>query len=191
MKFLISVLMVIFTLVGCERIEGLVTVSKDIKLKNSKGDMHLVQIGTYNADIKAKTSKKITLRLNNDSDEKFIFEHDGNIPEEGTFSIPSVRSGQPVDLFGSIKTVITKSNVNEAIVSCTYQVPYTICNPGYGCVVQYRIYNGTQWMRYYDVTSTKNINLTIKAANSSQESGDFHGDIVNNDRIILNQSDCH
>ena len=190
MKFLIPVFLISFLFVGCERIEGLVTVSKDIKLKNSKGDMHLVRIGTYSADIKAKTSKKITLRLNNDSDEKFIFEHNGNIPDEGTFSVPSDLSGQPVDLFGSIKTEVVNSKINEGVVYCTYKIPFDVCYPGVGCVIEYHIMDGTKWIRYYDAISTKNIDLIIKVAKNTEEAGNFHGENVSSERVIINQSIC-
>lgn len=194
MKFLIPVFFMIFFFVGCERIEGLVTVSKDIKLKNSKGDIHLVRIGSYSADIKAKTSKKITLRLNNDSEEKFIFNHDGNIPDHGNFSIPSSLSGQPVNLFGSILKSVVKSDIKEATVSCSYQMPYQVCYPipmgGMGCSVQYQVVYGYQWIRFYDVVTTKNIDLIIKAAENTEEAAHFQGDIVNNERIILNEGVC-
>ena len=195
MKFLIPVFISAFFLVACERIEGLVTVLKDVKLKNSKGDIQLIRVGTYNADIKAKTSKKITLRLNNNSDEKFIFKHNGNIPESGTFTIPSNVSGQPVDLFGSIDTVVEKSDIKEARVSCSYEVPYQVCYPtprgSVNCGVQTRIVYGNQWIRYYEVVSTKNVDLIIKTTNNNEVVGDFCGEIVDNQRTIINQSICH
>jgi hypothetical protein len=194
MKFLLPVMLAAMFLVGCEKIEGEITIIKDLKLRNSKGDMHLLRVGNYSADIKANTSKKITLRLNNDSDEKFIFKHEGNIPNHGVFTIPASVSGQPVDLLGSINTLTSKSDIFENNVSCSYQEPYTVCYPmprgGTNCTVQYRTVYGYQWIRYYDVVTTKNIDLSVVGVGSADEAASFHGDIVSTDRVILNQGIC-
>lgn len=194
MKFFMPVILAAFLMVGCEKIEGQLNITKELKLKNSKGDTHLLRVGTYTADIKANTKKKITLRLNNDSDEKFIFSHDGNIPDNGAFNIPSKVSGQPVDLSGSVATNIANSPTREGTESCTYQEAYQVCYPmpngGMNCSVQYRTVYGTRWIRYYDRQTTKNVNLSVKAANATEESADFHGDISFVERIVIGQTGC-
>ncbi len=181
-------------LVSCEKIEGQLNITKDLKLVNSKGVTHLLKVGTYSADIQANTSKKITLRLNNDSDEKFNFSHDGNIPSNGPFTISSKMSGQPVDLSGDVKTTTTNSEVRESNQSCTYQRPVQVCFPipqgGVSCTVQYQTGFGYQWTRYYDRETNKTVNLSVKAMSSVDESADFHGDITFVDRVVLNQSEC-
>ncbi len=194
MKFLMPVLLAGLLLVGCEKIEGQLNITKDLKLKNNKGDTHLLRVGTYSADIKANTSKKITLRLNNDSDEKFVFQHNGNIPDNGSFNIPSNVSGQPVDLSGSVATNVTDSAMREGYQSCTYEMPVQTCYPmpngGMNCSVYYRTVNGSQWVRYFDRQTVKNVILSVKAANTTEESADFHGDITFIDRIITQQTNC-
>lgn len=194
MKLLLPMVLAALFLVGCEKIEGQLNITKDLKLENSKGNMHLIKVGTYSADIKANTSKKITLRLNDDSDEKFIFEHNGNIPNNGPFSISSKVSGQPVDLSGNVTTVSHNTEARETTRSCTYQEPFQVCTNlpqgGVSCTTQYRTVYGNQWIRYYDRITNKNVNLSVKAAGSAEESADFHGDINFVDRIVLSESFC-
>lgn len=195
MKFLMPVFVAAILLVGCEKIEGQLNITKDLKLVNSKGDTHLLKVGTYSADINAKTSKKITLRLNNDSDEKFVFAHNGNIPDNGTFTITSKVSGQPVDLSGDVKTSVTDSATSQGSESCTYQVPEQVCYPtgpygGMSCSIQYRTVYGMQWITFFDRTTSKNVNLSVKVAGSADESADFHGNIAFSERIVTNSSGC-
>lgn len=194
MKFFMPVLIAAFFMVGCEKIEGQLNITKELKLRNNKGDTHLLRVGTYAADIKANTSKKITLRLNNDSDEKFVFNHNGNIPDNGAFNIPSSVSGQPVDLSGTVVTNVTNSATRETTESCTYQEPVQVCYPvpqgGMNCSIQYRTVYGSRWIRYYDRQTTKNITLAVKTANESMESADFHGDISFAERIVIGQTGC-
>lgn len=194
MKFLMPVVLAALFLVGCEKIEGQLNITKDLKLRNNKGDTHLLRAGTYSADIKANTSKKITLRLNNDADEKFVFNHNGNIPSNGAFSIPSSVSGQPVDLSGTVATNVSNTGTRETTQSCTYQEPVQVCYPipqgGVNCSIQYRTVYGQQWIRYYDRVTTKNVHLSVKAANSADESADFHGDITFAERIVTGQTNC-
>jgi hypothetical protein len=195
MKFFMPVILAALFLVGCEKIEGQLNVTKNLKLVNSKGSTHLLKVGTYSADLSAKTSKKIVLRLNNDSDEKFVFEHNGNIPDNGQFSISSKVSGQPVDMSGDVSTVVTNSETREGTQSCTYQEPVTVCYPtgpngGMSCSTQYRTVNGLQWIRYYDRQTNKNVNLSVKMALAADESADFHGNINYADRVVTSQSGC-
>ena len=194
MKFFMSVLLATLFLVGCEKIEGQLNITKELKLVNSKGDTHLLKLGTYSADINANSSKKFTLRLNNDSDEKFVFAHNGNIPDNGPFTISSKVSGQPVDLSGDVRTVITNSPVQEARESCTYQVAVEVCNPlpngGRTCTVQYRTVFGNEWVRYYDRITDQNVNLSVNAVGSSEQSADFHGALAFGERIVIGHSGC-
>lgn len=195
MKIFMSLTLAAILLVGCEKIEGQLNITKDLKLVNSKGITHLLKVGTYTADISANTSKKITLRLNNDSNEKFIFVHNGNIPDNGTFSIGSKVSGQPVDLTGDVKTAVTNSETRQGTESCMYQVPEQVCYPSgpngaMTCTIQYRTVSGMQWITFYDRQTTKNVNLSVKPAAATEESADFHGDIAYAERIITSSSGC-
>lgn len=194
MKLLLPVMLIALSLVGCVKIEGQLNISKDLKLVNSKGVAHLLKVGTYSADIDAQSSKKFTLRLNNDSDEKFVFSHSGNIPNNGPFSISSKVSGQPVDLNGDVATVVKNSNTQSATQSCTYQVAVQVCYPdsrgGRICQIEYRMAYGTQWINFYDRETNQHVNLNVNAVNSPDVSADFHGDLGYVERIITNETRC-
>jgi hypothetical protein len=194
MKFLMPVLLAAFLLVGCEKIEGQLNITKDLKLENSKGVMHLLKVGTYSADLNAQSSKKFTLRINNDRDEKFIFEYNGSLPQNGPFYISSKVSGQPVDLFGTIATVVTKSEVRQTTRSCNYQVAVQVCYPnprgGRDCRIEYRTIMGTQWISYYEKLTKQDVDLDVKAADATEVSADFHGDIAYAENIIVNETNC-
>lgn len=193
MKFLTPVLLAAFLLVGCEKIEGQLNITKAFKLKNSKGDTHLLSVGTYSADVDG-TSKKMTLRLNNDSDEKFVFNHNGNIPENGSFSISSKVSGQPVDLSGTVNTVVRNSEVRQRNEACTYQRAVQVCYPnprgGTNCTIQYQTYYGTKWVNYYDRQTDKAVSLNVAAVGEAAASADFHGDISFVQSVIVSDSGC-
>jgi hypothetical protein len=195
MKFLMPLALTALVLVGCDRIEGQLNVSKDVKLVTTKGVGRLVRVGTYDADIKANTKKKITLRLNNDSDEKYEFNiPNGTIPSNGTFAYKSSTVGQPVDLSGVVATTVTDGQRQQTTQSCQWQEPVQQCFPipqgGMQCQIVYQTRFGMQWIQYYDSTTVKDITLSIAAAGSTEESAQFLGHATWVDRIILSQSMC-
>lgn len=199
MKYLMPVLLAAaFLLVGCERLEGQLNIAKDIKLVNSKGDTHLLRVGTYSADLRTSTfGKKIVLRLNNDSDEKFNFliPEGTKIPNNGTFKLTSAQIGQKVDLLGTVKTVSTDGPVREAVQQCTYTEPVTVCVPTgpngqVSCSTQMRTVYGQQWTRYYDRSNHQDVLLSIAAAGSAEESAQFTGANSWVDRIVISQMPC-
>ena len=194
MKIFMPIILTAIFLVGCERIEGQLNITKDLKLINSKGSAHLLKVGTYNADLLTNSSKKITLRLNDDSAEKYIFNDNGNIPDNGPFSISSKVSGQPVDLSGDVAKVQTDSEIRYSTDSCTYEQPVQVCRRlpkgGTDCTVVYRTVNGTQLTKYFDRNTIQTVNVSVKKVSSSEESADFHGDISYTDRVVISQTIC-
>lgn len=195
MKTLLPLFAAAILFAGCEKIEGQLNVSNDVKIKTTKGVMRTVRAGTYTADIKANTKKKITLRLNNDADEKYEFNiPDGSIPSNGAFSYNSATVGQPVDLSGTVATVVTESPRRQTTESCQYTEPVQVCYPvpngGVSCTIQQQTRFGTRWITYYDRRTEKDVSLSIAAAGSGVESAQFQGDVVWNDRIILSQTQC-
>ncbi|MGZ3787792.1 MAG: hypothetical protein ACXVLQ_04675 [Bacteriovorax sp.] len=198
MKFFMPVLLAAIFLVGCERLEGQLNISKDLKLVNSKGDTHLLKVGSYSADLRESTfGKKIILRLNNDSDEKFHFAIPSGtkIPDNGTFRLSSAQIGQKVDLSGSVRTTSSDSPIREDYESCTYNEPYTVCSPSgpYGqviCQTYMRTVYGQQWTRYFDRTTTQDVLLSIASAGSTEESAQFSGATSWGQRVIVNQMPC-
>jgi len=197
MKTLCALLFSTLIFTGCEKIEGQINFTKATKLRNSKGVVKSVAVGTYTADIKANTKKKITLRLNNDANEKFEFNvPDGSIPSNGAFSVKSNVVGQPVDLTGNVVTTVTNSERQQTTESCQYQEAVQICTPagtpggGVVCSIQYQTRFGTRWVTYYDRRTDKDVTLSILAAGSTEESGQFQGDITWIDRIELNSTIC-
>ncbi len=196
MKSLMPLLAAALLFVGCEKIEGQLNVTNDVKLISTKGATRTIRVGTYSADIKANTSKKITLRLNNDSDEKFVFNlPDGSrIPANGTFSFKSHEVGQPVDISGSVATTTQNSPVRQTTEQCTYWEPVQVCTPlpngGMSCTVQNRQVFGMRWIEYYDRRTDKDLALSISAANAGSESAQFQGDVAFIERITLRATQC-
>lgn len=192
---LIAAALLVFT--GCERLEGQLNITKDLKLENSKGDTHLLRVGTYSADLRQSTfGKKIVLRLNNDADEKFNFAIPGSqIPSNGTFKFSAAQIGQNVDLAGTVKTVSTDGPVRESVQQCTYTEPVTVCVPTgpqgqVSCSTQMRTVYGQQWTRFFDRSNQQDVTLSIAAAGSTEESAQFTGNASWVDRVVISQMPC-
>lgn len=195
MKTLLPLVAAALLFVGCERIEGQLNVSSPTTLKNSDGNTRSIQAGTYTADIKANTKKKITLRLNDDNNNKFIFNiPDGSIPSNGTFAFKSSTVGQPVDLSGQVVTEVTNGERRTGYESCQYQEAVQVCYPapqgGMQCTVQYQTRYGQRWIEYYNRTTNKNVVMSISPANTNTESAQFNGNARWAERVVLNQSMC-
>ena len=198
MKFFMPFACAALLLVGCDRIDGQLNITKDFSLVNSSGKSHELSVGTYTADLRQSLfGKKIVLRLNNDSNEKFNFTIPSgkSLPDNGTFKLTSSQIGQNVDLAGTVKTVSTDSQANESYQSCSYTEPYTVCQPTGPrgqviCSTYIRTVLGTQWVRYFDRTSTQDILLSISAVKEASESAQFTGSASWTQRIIVNQSLC-
>lgn len=189
------ILALLSALVSCEKIEGQLNITKDLRLKNSDGVLKTLSVGTHSADLKANTSKKLTLRLNNDSDEKYIFNvPDGSIPQNGPFKYKSQVLGQPVDLSGSVATTISNSARKQSFNSCTYHTPVQVCFPtpngGMTCTIQDRVVYGTKITYYYDRTTNKDVMLSIAVAESTEEAAQFQGETTWIDRIVTSETQC-
>ncbi len=193
-----ALLLTALFLVSCDRLEGQLNITKELSLVNSKGDSHLLKIGTYSADLRESTfGKKIVLRLKNDADEKFNFTipNGSKIPTNGTFKLFANDIGQNVDLAGIVSTTYIDSETREAYQSCSYTEPYTVCAPTgpngqVSCQTGMRTVYGTQWTRFFDRTTQQNINMSILVANSSEESAQFLGSAAFVQRIIVSQTAC-
>lgn len=195
MKNLLPLIAAAVLFVGCERIEGQLNVSKDVRLVNSKGNSRTIRVGTYSADIKANTKKKITLRLNNESDEKYEFNiPNGSIPTNGSFSYKSAVVGQPVDLSGTVATVVTDSAMGQTTESCQYQQPVQTCFPlpngGTSCSTHMETRYGTRWIKYFNRTTDKDVALSIAVINTSEEAAQFIGHEKWTERVIVNATQC-
>lgn len=195
MKTLLPLIVAAALFAGCERIEGQLNVSKDVKLVNSRGNTRTIRVGTYSADIKANTKKKITLRLNNEGDEKYEFNiPNGSIPTNGSFSYKSAVVGQPVDLSGTVATRVSDSGSRQTTESCQYQTPVQSCQPlptgGMSCSTHMETRYGTRWIQYFDRTTDKDVALSIAAVNTSEEAAQFAGHATWVERIITNATQC-
>lgn len=195
MKTLLPIIAAAVLFAGCERIEGQLNVTKAVRLENSRGNSRTIAVGTYTADIKANTKKKITLRLNNESDEKYEFNiPNGSIPTNGTFFYKSAVVGQPVDLSGSVATNVTESGIGQTTESCQYQYPVQSCwplpNGGMSCSTHMETRFGTRWIQYFDRTTDKDVILSIAAANTNEEAAQFAGHATFKERVVINASQC-
>lgn len=196
MKSLLPILAVAFLFVSCEKIEGQLNVTRDVKLETSRGVKRTLRVGTYSADIKANTKKKITLRLNNDSDEKYVFNlPDGSrIPANGAFAFRASEVGQPVDISGTVATTVTDGPVRDATEQCQYYEPVQVCYPtgngGMACTIQNRTVFGQKWIRYYDRRIEKDLVLSIAEMNVAGEAAQFSGDVAWLERVVLRETQC-
>lgn len=195
MKVLLPLIAAAVLFAGCERIEGQLNVTKAVRLENSRGNSRTIAVGTYTADIKANTKKKITLRLNNEGDEKYEFNiPDGSIPTNGTFSYKSATVGQPVDLSGSVATNVTESGIGQTTESCQYQYPVQSCwplpNGGMSCSTHMETRFGTRWIQYFDRTTARDVVLSIAVANTNEEAAQFSGHNTSVERIVMNATQC-
>lgn len=196
MKSLMPILAAALLFVGCEKIEGQLNVTKEVKLVTTRGVKRTLSVGTYSADIKANTKKKITLRLNNDADEKYVFDlpEGSRIPSNGAFSFRASEVGQPVDISGTVATTVTNGPVRDMTEQCTYMEPVQVCYPmpngGVSCSIQHRQVFGHQWTRFYDRRTDKDLHLSIAEQNVAGEAAQFHGDVAFIERIVLQRTQC-
>lgn len=199
MKTIMSFVALSLLVVACNKLEGQLNVTSEFKLKNSKGDTRTIAVGNYNADLDKKTlSKKIVLRLSDDSDQKFEFKiPDGaKIPSNGNFSLKSGDIGQAVDLNGLVNTKVTRSDIKNEFRPCTYQEPYTVCSPSGPngqtiCQTYMRTVNGSQWVRYYDEYVDQHISMAIVPVGATATAAEFSGSLSTVRQVITDQSMCH
>ena len=100
--------------------EGLVFKKKKLFSSRLK-DVH-VGAGSYEATLKFKTKKKLSLILNGE-DKKIVFEiPDGTrLPSNnGTLNLTAEQTGQPYDLFGEIQTDFSRSGQHSDYESCSW-----------------------------------------------------------------------
>lgn len=179
---------------GCEKLDGQLNIAAPIKLVTTKGSTITVKPGTYASELKISNSKKLTLKLD-DSGQKFDFKIPKNsLPDNGTFKFLSATSGQPVDVNGEIKTVITDSGRRTTTETCHYQVPYQVCSPlpngGQTCHIQYRQVMGMKWVEYFNRTTQRDVKLAIHNKSLNDNAADFFGDIEYTQRVVVNESMC-
>lgn len=183
-------------LVSCDRIEGTLKLDEQVSLTNTKGVKKTISVDTYNADLKLKSKKSITLRLSNDSDEKFEFKIPGGrqIPNNGSFSFTSKEVGQPVDLEGTVKTIVTRSDTFSTWETCQYTEYQTVCHSGPNgqpiCTSVPVQRTGQEFVRYYNETIEKDVLLAIKNPGSVIIAGDFVGDIAYSQKVYTSRSGC-
>lgn len=196
MKKMIGLLSVALLMVACDRIEGTLKLDEAVSLTNTKGVKKSIAANSYTADIKLKSKKSITLRLSNDSDEKFEFKIPSGktIPNNGEFSFTSKEVGQPVDLAGTVKTVVTKSDTYTAFEMCQYTDYQTVCHAGPEgrpiCTTVPVQRTGQEFVRYYVETVEKDVLMTIKKVGAETPAGDFVGDIAYSQKVYTSRSGC-
>lgn len=196
MKKLIGLLSLALLVVACDRIEGTLKLDEAVTLTNTKGVKKSIAVNSYNADIKLKSKKSITLRLSNDSDDKFEFKIPSGktIPSNGPFAFTSKEVGQPVDLEGTVKTIVTRSDTYSGWEMCQYTDYQTVCHAGPDgkpiCTTVPVQRNGQEFVRYYVETVEKDVLMTIKNPGSANAAGDFIGDIAYSQRVYTSRSGC-
>ena len=195
MKNLLPLLVTVALFVGCERIDGQLNVSKDLNLNNTKENTIKIRVGTYTADINASNDKRITFRLNNSRDEKYDFNiPNGTLPTNGAFSYKSADIGQPVDISGTVDTIVTESGTKETTEACQYQEPVRVCYPkpngGQECRTEMQTRFGTRLIQYFDKTIDKDVTISFEIANTKKEAAQFTGHANWIEKIVTKASTC-
>jgi hypothetical protein len=192
MKRLIGIVSLLALMVSCDRIEGELQLSQEILLKNSRGVTRTIAPNTYQADIRLQSQKQITLRLG--SNDQYIFNVPRKIPANGDFAFSSVQVGQPVDLTGTVRTIITRSETYQDWEMCSYTEWRTFCQPGpNGSRVCQNIpytRQGREYVRFYIETTDRDVTLQIRPAGNSEIAGDFSGDASYRQRVYIERWPC-
>lgn len=181
--------------VGCEKIEGDLTVEKDFNLKNSETrGLYKIPAGSYHADMKF-TRSKMTLRLNNNNNEKFEFNRPRkDIPDNGSFTFKSAELGQPVDLSGDVHTVRTTLGHYSGWEFCEYDEPVQVCYPlptgGQSCHIEYRRVRGQQYVKYHVDEIDRDIRIDIAQKDQAERSGSFASQSLWREKIYDSQGIC-
>lgn len=163
-------LLLLFTLVSCNEVPGVLSVFSTFHLIDRSGDAILLNNGQHRAELKFKSKKRLKLKITDNQNEsiKFIF----NIPKHadipkhnGEFFLSAEDVEQPYNLYGTISTVNIDSEPIWAVETCTYQKAFTICyprHPGGGgniCHIEYRTMIGRRNVNFF--TREQNISLQI------------------------------
>lgn len=196
MKKLIGLISLALLMVACDRIEGTLTLNDEVTLVNTKGKTKTIAVNTYKADMKLKSKKSLTLRLENDSAEQYEFKIPSNkpVPNNGEFAFSAKEVGQSVDVAGFVKTNSSRSNVQTAYEMCQYTDYQTVCNSGPDgrvvCSTVPVMRQGQELVRFYIETTVKNISMQIKLPGSETSSGDFNGDIAYSQKVYTEKWGC-
>ncbi|MBC7420238.1 MAG: hypothetical protein H7328_05870 [Bdellovibrio sp.] len=180
-------------MMGCEEMDGQLTVSKNLNVKSSKNQNVVLNAGTYNTTLDFKKDKvEATVKANNNSKLKIVFDVPNNaqIPANGNFELKSAQTGQPVDVIGNAKTVQTQSAAQTGWEQCQVSDYQTICNPQ-GCTAVPVNRWGQQYTEYYLRNTDKNINFTMTEVGSvSKKLAQFQGASRTSQKVIIRQDRC-
>ncbi len=113
----------------------------------------------------------------------------------GSFSLLSEQSGQPIDIHGDIVTTESTSGSFTGTDSCTYQdwemVCHTVGNPptpvcSHQSVTKY----GRQYVEYYYQYTNTHLELTVQAPGSNYVLADYDGTRNAEDKIVTYRGEC-
>ena len=159
-----------------------------------RSGMKTITAGEYEAEIKIKSKKKIDLYLmvnGNKERARFLVPEGRRIPtDNGTISLNAAEVKQPFDLHGTVTTDVTRGDRRYDRESCSYQQPYTICDPMGGCRTHYRTVFGYRQVEFIPVTKDRVVSVELRTPGTSEDLGVFNGRDVRVERDYLFYGNC-
>ena len=178
------------SLMGCDEMDGQLTVVKDFKVK-VKNKEQTISAGVYKTQLDFKKDR-IQAEIENASGKTkvdFKVPEGSTLPENGNFELRSAQTDQPVDVTGDVKTVRTESQVQSGWESCQYTDHQTICTPQ-GCFTQPVNRWGQQYTEFYYRNTDKNVNFVISNVGMKNILAKFAGASRISQKVIIRQNRC-
>jgi hypothetical protein len=221
MKKLIILSSVLLSLVGCDSINGTLTVNEKINLKKKGGFLNLgrksvsIEANEYDARLTILGQDNFALILDKGGNRVSIplkSKKDLNVPTfDGEFKISHADIDQPYDLKGTIQTDISRSSTQESIEACTWESRETKCHIECQDVVtrdnrgvertekkcskiceDYTItHHGRREVIFHYRTTHRDLNFLFLEANTEKSVANFIGQNTQTDKIIEHHGICN
>lgn len=213
MNKLILLLTIPFLLLGCDPIEGVITLNQKLNfLAQPTGNCNdvdpfgcqprqdSVPAGQHDVQITQRNRSEVSIKIGSGFKAKYISLNtpNGEIPLNGRFVLKAAESGQPFDVDVSLKTMVTDGPLLHSRNSCTverrgyeqcYFIPGRDGSKGVNrCVTRIDVYYGTRDMDYFDRTTRTD--LEGKLLTNGQDAGQMKGDRTKAEQIITYDSGC-
>lgn len=181
-----------FALMGCDPIEGLLHVDKNLKVTHDQSESVNLTPGDYpmKLNISGRKSAQIKLKTGNRDLKLNLNIAAKSIPDNGTLKLNSKQTGQPFDLQLTVKTTYHDSERRREFESCELMPNPPNCGPN-GC------YGGNpnpRWgsrdIEYIIRTSTKKLDANLLAPGTQDILARLDGDRVIATKIITRQGYC-
>lgn len=179
-------LLMALMMTGCNELVGITEVFQTFSFNSTQG-VQQAQVGKYKTEL---GFKKNTIKVKAQSEKgqiKFEINHNGQIPQNGEFTIPAQQSGQPFDIQGFKNQTVTRSKKQTQLESCTYQTIDTVCTPQ-GCFPQQNTRYGSKQIEFF--FETENTKVDLNLFNASSKLAAFAADQTTTRKVITRETTC-